>query len=700
MSNNEELIYEFESGKEVLSERYQLAVERLNSMADEHLSDEKYDRYFHFVRDFLLMVNDAYSFVQDGSFDKASMDELAAQNKKLYQDILPENYANSYGNPAFACQVFGDDFGHLLSALYYEVRGLIVYAFKGDMFNLTTMLELFLEVYGQFISADQAGKIPAYEEVRKTLYWYGSDYAEEMRQIGFAEMVVSDTNFVRDIVTSADLTDLRYLYRFGEYVTDNEIKTAQHLNSLTQEEIDKLATTFTEGYRIGFAMTGKDITIKKTAGLHYNLGFERMIKKAIENLEAIDLKSTISLAPSSIFAISSTSARGGFYGAIPNKQYDYDHKEDVALFLDSNYVTRKLEAARAAGEMYKKEAKLFGGPAVVEVFGEKPFSPSTNEKALRLSKAQQKMLSDYRVQNSLIMNNYIINKERSFTIISFPVPEIGDNFKTIFDETVRINTLDYKLYQTIQQKIIDVLDEGSYVIVKGMGDNHTQMKVMLHELRDKAKETNFENCVADVNIPVGEVFTSPVLKGTEGTLHVTGVYLEGLYYKNLEIKFEDGCIVDYNCSNFDTAEEGKKYINDNILFNHKTLPIGEFAIGTNTTAYVVARKYNIADKLPILIAEKTGPHFAVGDTCYSYEEDTITYNPDGKAIIARDNEISIKRKTDPDKAYFSCHTDITIPYDELGEITVVREDGETKTIIKNGRFVLEGTEELNKPMDE
>ncbi len=196
------------------------------------------------------------------------------------------------------------------------------------------------------------------------------------------------------------------------------------------------------------------------------------------------------------------------------------------------------------------------------------------------------------------------------------------------------------------------------------------------------------------------MFTSPVLKGTEGTLHVTGVYLEGLYYKNLEIKFEDGCIVDYNCSNFDTAEEGKKYINDNILFNHKTLPIGEFAIGTNTTAYVVARKYNIADKLPILIAEKTGPHFAVGDTCYSYEEDTITYNPDGKAIIARDNEISIKRKTDPDKAYFSCHTDITIPYDELGEITVVREDGETKTIIKNGRFVLKGTEELNKPMDE
>ena len=83
----------------------------------------------------------------------------------------------------------------------------------------------------------------------------------------------------------------------------------------------------------------------------------------------------------------------------------------------------------------------------------------------------------------------------------------------------------------------------------------------------------------------------------------------------------------------------------------------------------MARKYQIADKLPILIAEKTGPHFAVGDTCYTYDEDNMTYNPDGKAIIARDNEISIRRKEDISKAYFNCHTDITIPYDELGDST-------------------------------
>ena len=56
-------------------------------------------------------------------------------------------------------------------------------------------------------------------------------------------------------------------------------------------------------------------------------------------------------------------------------------------------------------------------------------------------------------------------------------------------------------------------------------------------MNDPEKETLFENCVADVNIPVGEVFTSPVLEGTEGVLHVSRVYLEGLQYPGSETDF-------------------------------------------------------------------------------------------------------------------------------------------------------------------
>ncbi len=101
-----------------------------------------------------------------------------------------------------------------------------------------------------------------------------------------------------------------------------------------------------------------------------------------------------------------------------------------------------------------------------------------------------------------------------------------------------------------------------------------------------------------------------------------------------------------------------------------------------------------------MIAEKTGPHFAVGDTCYSYEEDVAAYNTNGKRIVARENEKSRLRDTKPLEAYFNCHTDITLPFDELGELTAVRKDGSRIPIIVSGRFVLPGTEALNEPLEQ
>ena len=76
------------------------------------------------------------------------------------------------------------------------------------------------------------------------------------------------------------------------------------------------------------------------------------------------------------------------------------------------------------------------------------------------------------------------------------------------------------------------------------------------------------------------------------------------------------------------------------------------------------------------------------------------YNPDGKEMIARDNEVSILRKEDVSKAYFGVHTDITIPYKELERISAVREDGTKVDLILDGRFVLAGLDELNRPLGE
>ena len=537
--------------------------------------------------------------------------------------------------------------------------------------------------------------LPSVEELRKTAYWYVSDYYETESFVKVEEMLCPERDFALRIVMESDLSDIRYLYYYGEYVSENEIMTARHLNALPDETIRLMADTYTEGYRIGFAACNKDISIKKTVNVRYALGFERMIRAAVQNFDKMGLRPTIYRSGSNFFQGRSVH-KNGYFGANPNKQFDYDHREDSALFLDKPLVERRLECMQSAFEHLKTEAGVFGGPAVLEIFGEQPFVPQNKDAACKLSEKQQKLSVEYTSRAGAMQNRYIKGEERSFTIIAFPVSEIGPRYEEIFNEIIRINTLDYQLYQKIQQTIIDTLDKGDYVLVKGMGKNRTNLKVKLHTLKNPDKETNFENCVADVNIPVGEVFTSPQLTGTEGILHVTRVFLNELEYKDISVRFQDGMITEYDCANFDTERENRQYIKDNVLFHHDTLPLGEFAIGTNTTAYVAARKYGIEDKMPILIAEKTGPHFAVGDTCYSHEEEVKSYNPDGKEIVAKENEVSALRDEDMEKAYFNCHTDITIPYDELGELSVVTKDNEVIPIIVEGRFVLAGTEALNE----
>ena len=578
--------------------------------------------------------------------------------------------------------------------MYAECRALIAYAFEGRLADMTILLELFVEIYTCF--CDSSGTDG--EEIRRILYWHFHDYSEILVTQSVREGIDPQLDFFTSIVQNADLTDFTYLYRYGEYISENERKTAQYLAQLPEERIQAMADTFTEGYRIGFEVTNKDLSKKKTVSIHYAIGFERVVRAAIKNFAKLGLSTVIFRD-----AVSSMGNRGhgkrGCYSVAANRQFDYDHRNDNAWYLDKAFVERRLEVLGETYEQYKDLAAVYGGPAVQEVFGEEPFAPVQKKEAAHYDEKQQKLLVYYANQSGQITNKYIKGEERSFTIIAYPIPEIGSDYEQIFAETVRLNTLDYMLYRNMQQRLIQVLDQAERVHITGKGKNETDLYVSIWQLERPDEQTAFENCVADVNIPVGEVFTSPVLKGTTGVLHVTGVYLNELYYKDLKLIFTDGMITGYRCANFTDEAENRRYIHENVLMQHETLPMGEFAIGTNTTAYRMARDYHIADKLPILIAEKTGPHFAVGDTCYSHAEDTKVYNPDGKEIMAKDNERTLVRKEDVSKAYFNCHTDITIPYDELDAITAHLPDGSTIEVIRDGKFVVPGTEELNVPLE-
>lgn len=688
---------------DMITERYELSCDRIKEIAAVQETAGDFREYFKKTADFILQVAD----ICQNPGKTGELESLRAQNRALYEDILGDQYETSYANPSYACSRLGRDFGQLLSFLYTEIRAMIPYAYEARLEDMAIRMELFVEVYNAFAYAyseaalhalPEKAAIPEKEEIRETLYWFVSDYSETASQWRVRTQVDADCDFAAKIIMESDLNDIRYLYQYGEFVSPEIEQMAQYLNSLPEERIQMIADTYTEGYRIGFVKGNKDLSKKETVDIRYMLGFERIVRAAIQNFAKMGLRPAIYRASNSVFHKKGVN-KIGYFGADANKQFLYDHKDDIALFLDKKLVNRRLEVLKLAYEEVKDKAAKYAGPAVIEVFGETPFAPVSKKEACSLSAEQQKLSAEYTGASADIVNRYIIGEERSFTIIAFPVPDIGEHFAEIFDETVKLNTLDYTTYERIQAAIIDTLNKTKYVEVKGMNGNRTDLRVALYPISDPEKEAIFENCVADVNIPVGEVFTSPVLEGTNGKLHVSRVFLNELEYHNLEIDFQDGMIADYTCTNFDSEEENKAYVKENVLYNHDTLPMGEFAIGTNTTAYMTAKKYNIANLFPILIAEKTGPHFAVGDTCYSRSEDVRVYNEDGREIVAKDNSVSALRKTDPSKAYFACHTDITIPYDELGSIIAYDQAGNVYTIIEKGRFVLEGTEELNAPFD-
>lgn len=663
---------------ENLTERMELVIGRVEEIAKDASETGVYASYFKKVANYIVLLHEIIIYAKEDKINGMSLDKAKELNVRLFEDINKEAYETSYANPKYAVEQFGEEAGQILSMLYYLIRNCRLSAFEGSMERTCIYAELFVEIFNYFEEETEELHL-----VKNAIYSFMHDYSEVFNDDQIGRMVNPDYDYNYDIVMYADLSNEEYLYRYGAGIGENEIGIAKFLRTFSDEEIQSMADTYTEGYRIGFEVTGKDLSKKTTVEVRYPIGFERMVRAAVKNFENLNLRSVLKPFSNS-----------------ENKQYVYDHREDNAIWLDKAYVERCLEVYRIVFEEYKELCGGYAGPAVIEVFGEVPFAPISKEENLARSEKQRQIQIYFNNEFSQIMNRYIKGEERSFTIIAYPIPEIGEQFKEIFAETVKLNTLDYKLYQDMQQKIIDVLDTAKQVHILGENGNKTDLYVSIYPLANPQKETAFENCVADVNIPVGEVFTSPVLKGTNGKLHVSQVYLHGFNFIDLELDFKDGMITEYRCANFETEAENKAYIQKNILMHHETLAMGEFSIGTNTTAYKMAREYNIADKLPILIAEKTGPHFAVGDTCYKYDEDNISYNPDGKAIVARDNEVSSLRKTDSSKAYYNCHTDITIPYDELGKITVIRTDGSKTDIIANGRFVLAGTEELNVPLDE
>ena len=182
---------------ELLNERYALAIERIRQIPAEKSVPQPYRDFFAQMAQYLCKMDQIRSRIAEGYLKTASEEELAVFNREPYEDVIGE---------------------------------------------LTAAMELYLELYAMF----EEETLPSAQYVKESIYWYVSDYAEERQEYQVREIVDPSLHFVKDIVMESDLTDLRYLYQYGEYITENEKGTARFLNTFSQEKASASAFSWRE----------------------------------------------------------------------------------------------------------------------------------------------------------------------------------------------------------------------------------------------------------------------------------------------------------------------------------------------------------------------------------------------------------------------------------------------------------------------
>ena len=311
-----------------LQERMQLAIERISEIKEEDQTiwdtlakmdagAKNLKTYFDSVAEFILYVYDVYEIVsQPGKID-LPLSKLQEINHNLYADILPEHYDASFANPDYAVEKLGE-YGKYLCMLYAEIRAMIAYAYEDEMQAMISLMELFLEVYGIF-TASEGEKLPDEKEIKEAIYYYMYDYADVLVARRIRETVTCVNPFAYDIIMQSDLMTPDYLYAYGEYIGENELRMAQYLAKLPEEKIERLARTYVQGFIKGFETMRIDISPKKSVNIRYAIGQERMVKAAIQMFEKEGLASILFRYPVSRMNRKATIRTG--YAATPaNKQ--------------------------------------------------------------------------------------------------------------------------------------------------------------------------------------------------------------------------------------------------------------------------------------------------------------------------------------------------------------------------------------------
>ena len=395
-------------------ERLSLAMERIAEIPEETGIQEPFHDFFCSAAGFLTGIFSLREAVRSGRYREYSLEEMQAIQKDLYRDMLPENYGESWLNPAYAGRRAAA--GAALSALYAELYALPKFVFQGRDEDIAPVLEIFLQVFGLFAG----GELPPEASVRDALYWYNFDYLDVTVPERNRELLVP-CDVRESLYHGMEPGDLRYLFLSGDYISEETLKTAAFLNGLPEETARTAAEAMVQGFVTGFRVMGKDLSSRTSVAIRFLRGFERLVLLSADSFAEAGLRTIL---PGSAVRMAerlpgSTERQ---ISLSPNRQFDYDHRFDCALFWDKAFTDRKLSELRLSYGELRKEADGYAGPAVIETFGEAEFTPAECPAAFSLNPKQRKLRAAYMNANLALRNEFMPDEKTSFTIIAWPLP--------------------------------------------------------------------------------------------------------------------------------------------------------------------------------------------------------------------------------------------------------------------------------------
>lgn len=170
-----------------------------------------------------------------------------------------------------------------------------------------------------------------------------------------------------------------------------------------------------------------------------------------------------------------------------------------------------------------------------------------------------------------------VNNTR-WCVLRYPSPAFAMNAKMptnrFADFYYKACLLDYADLGERMKPLHEMLANGREIHLKGDGT----------DIRFAIEGQNWIPCIGDLNIPDGEIFSSPLLTSINGTITYAPTVYEGKPFEWVRLDVKDGVVVDFDSSNRAGLEE--------ILSTDEgARRFGEFSFGTNP--HIDAPMYDI-----------------------------------------------------------------------------------------------------------